>query len=856
MNSSAINQRSQQQQMLFQNSPQGNSFLSQQQIQQQQQQQQIQYQQYRMQQQQQQQQQLQQQIQQLPPQQQQQQQLMMMQQQGQNSYMQHRQQMSDVEFDQIISQNEPQRITISNGLERKFSMDSDLSISDTSINDVIASKDAFFEYVNKGPTADDDIFLDDDELEDKRRREKKTESLVEFLKNTGPDQTPSKPKKRGTGIFAGFGKKKGNKSNVAPSSQQRKHAQQELLDRQRKQQELVFRQQQNQQQQNDGRSRFQPISVAYEPITGNSKYGGGNQQALMAARNAANRAGGENSQSVQQLAEVLISTSGAEEPHPAKYLGQRPRRPESINMMNQQNGYGPQYSQTKPQDSYLDPRMQQQYSQPMQITSPVMQNMQNYPPHMLPPPPIASQPERKSSLDPRIADQLRAMTSENNRSSQVYAPNPPSNQPNYPGINNNNNFSTDDIYDEDEDKGYEDIDSDSDAMDDEVLKNTEYNAMIDVGLADVMESDAFVPLRQRVGPKRNVVFAQYVEEIPDSGDEEDDDDEFGEDDEDESDDLRDIIQQKQDDYANQENYQNEQDEQVQQQRPLSQGTQLSVPAYGNRVSSLGGSFRMSMLQEKLTAEPPKPVSTSTSTFTNTTPAPTPQIQQPQAQISQPPAPTAAVASATASQQQQQQQQPVTQPQRTRKKVRHVQIQTRGPPLREIQIQTDPVIFSLPSANTNVTSTPPPISERERTLESENTKLSEQCSTLSSQLTDLQSDRQAMLQELENMRENLRVLSSEKEQMSWKLEDDKNKFDKLSQQALKKIRELLNERQVMEVEIDGLRGQVDAFEEQYRDWEEEDEEQVGSVMAKRQSKALSKRYSELPSALFQGGGIAA
>ncbi|KAJ1534229.1 hypothetical protein HK096_004140 [Nowakowskiella sp. JEL0078] len=854
-NSPAIVQQRLQQQQLFQNSPQGNSFLSQQQMQQQQQQQQMQYQyqQYRMQQQQQQ-------NQLLPLQQQQQQQPVITQQQGQNSFIQHRQQMSDVEFDQMLTQNNPHRITISSGLERKFSMDSDLSLSDTSINDVIASKDAFFEYVNKGPSADDDIFLDDEEIEDKRRREKKTESLVEFLKNTGPDQTPTgpKPKKnRGTGIFSGFGKKKNNKAAV-PSSQQKKNAQQELLDRQRKQQELVYRQQQqNQQQQNEsgGRSRYQPISVSYDSSSGSSKYGNGNQQALMAARNAANRAGGENSQSVQQLAEVLISTSGAEEPHPSKYLGHRPRRPESINMMNQQNGYGPQFVS---QNNQQDPRMQQQYqqqqySQPMQVTSPVMQNlqnMQNYPPQMLPQPPVqSSQPERKSSLDPRIADQLRAMTNENNRSSQVFAPNPPSNQPNFPGNTNNNNFNADDIYDDDEDRGYEDIDSDSDAMDEEVLKNTEYNAMIDVGLADVMESDAFVPLRQRIGPKRNIVFAQYVEEIPDSGDEEEDEDEYGEDDDgDESDDLRDIIQQKQDDYANQGN---DQVEQVQQQRPLSQGSQgPPAPSYGNRVSSLGGSFRVSMLQDKLVAEPQKTTSTSVFTSTNTVPSTAEQEQQTQVLSAQAPVP--AVAAATT----QQTTLLVPQPQRTRKKVRHVQIQTRGPPLREIQIQTDPVTFSLPSVNTTVASTPPPISERERTLESENTKLSEQCSTLSSQLTDLQTDRQAMLQELDNLRENLRVMSSEKEQMAWKLEDDKNKFDKLSQQALKKIRELLNERQVMEVEIDGLRGQVDAFEEQYRDWDEEEEEQAGSAMAKRRSKALSKRYSELPSALFQSSGIAA
>ncbi|KAI8810629.1 hypothetical protein BJ742DRAFT_170058 [Cladochytrium replicatum] len=802
-------------------------------------------------------------------------------QQMQNHQGQHQQQkMTDDQFDRIIkNEHEPQRITLSND---RLELDSDED-SDSSINMALSSKEAFFDLVNQsaaegynnGPRRNgsgDDFDLYDDMPPQKAKR---GESLADFLRNTGPEVTgasnvapvPQKQKKRGTGIFR-FGKKGNNAGGGGGQGQQMSG---QMGGNRPNQQSPRGR------DQDGGGKKYTPLSVAYDPFQGKENSygppnGNNNSPAMMAARNVARRSLlGEESRSVQQLAEVLVTTS-ADEPHPAKFLGPRQRRPESI-MMEQQMGYnnfnqrgqggqggpqqfggpqggqgmqqggpqrnGPQqfpFQQEPPQDRAFKGPGEQSSPQPTEQGG---QNAfqgfgQPAPPPLSAPPPPQQPPSfggpqqpnqgggppnfnssRTSSLDPRVTEQLRAMSfqaSDNPRISSLGAGQRLSSfagqqqqAPYIPQIGNIGVAEDDDLYDDEEE--YEDMDSDSDGMDEEVLRNTDQNAMFDAGLAEMLE---FIPRKPYNGPPRKVEFAPFVQFMEE---EEIDDDEV-----------------------------EEEEGQQQQSRPAPPAQQPQAPPPpGQRVSSLmspqqqqqrasqfgnvsqdGGQGATPVIKQRMSSlqfggDRDAKLPGSRASYATPPPQGSPRVQpreepeqtssprvapaQPQQPPPQPPQQPPEPAAAPAAPEPASDKQAIGSTadissgggQQRKKKVRHVQIQTRGPQTREIQLQTDAV--ATPHSPTSTSS-------------NEQTEaLAGQVTTLQTQLMEVQGAQQELLAEVGRLRDALERTSGERDRAVYVMQENQGKFDKLSEQAFKKIKEMLEEQQVMEIEIQGLRSQV-------------------------------------------------
>ncbi|TPX35042.1 hypothetical protein SmJEL517_g02402 [Synchytrium microbalum] len=153
------------------------------------------------------------------------------------------------------------------------------------------------------------------------------------------------------------------------------------------------------------------------------------------------------------------------------------------------------------------------------------------------------------------------------------------------------------------------------------------------------------------------------------------------------------------------------------------------------------------------------------------------------------------------QQQQQQQQLLLQQQqmaaRPRKKVRHVQIQARGPPVAHIAIQTDPVTsdpqYDAMSAELDaLTASNQTQSSREKALQLEVTELQEVLQQLRTQAEESKLEREKQVREMESA---------------------KAKFDRLSAQAYKKIMALVKDKEALDGQVSSLQAQLKQAESQ-------------------------------------------
>ncbi|KAJ3000674.1 hypothetical protein HDV02_004359 [Globomyces sp. JEL0801] len=115
--------------------------------------------------------------------------------------------------------------------------------------------------------------------------------------------------------------------------------------------------------------------------------------------------------------------------------------------------------------------------------------------------------------------------------------------------------------------------------------------------------------------------------------------------------------------------------------------------------------------------------------------------------------------------------------KSRKKVRHVQQQTKNIQLRDMIVQTDLVVEDKSEENAQLLA-------RIAALEAE-----------------------------------VSTLKEENGMMSETMQEQKRGFDKLSAQAYKKIKELLTDRNIMSIEIKSLHAQMDQMELQYQEWTE-------------------------------------
>jgi len=151
--------------------------------------------------------------------------------------------------------------------------------------------------------------------------------------------------------------------------------------------------------------------------------------------------------------------------------------------------------------------------------------------------------------------------------------------------------------------------------------------------------------------------------------------------------------------------------------------------------------------------------------------------------------------------------------KSRKKIRHVQIQTRSPIYRNITVQTEPLSkeSSIHSPNTNdtvssMTSTDLQ-QQKQKQQEQEQQKQKEALEECQTELIASQSLVSHLRQELDKLRTEMTELMNENVRLTTTMDDSRVKFDRLSAQAYKKIKDLLAERQVMEIEIKGLKEQV-------------------------------------------------
>lgn len=70
---------------------------------------------------------------------------------------------------------------------------------------------------------------------------------------------------------------------------------------------------------------------------------------------------------------------------------------------------------------------------------------------------------------------------------------------------------------------------------------------------------------------------------------------------------------------------------------------------------------------------------------------------------------------------------------------------------------------------------------------------------------------------EALEQEVQAHRSEKETREIEMQEALSKFDRLSAQAFSKIKELLSERKIMEVEIEALKGQVERLETVFGGW---------------------------------------
>ncbi|KAJ3274574.1 hypothetical protein HDV01_002416 [Terramyces sp. JEL0728] len=120
--------------------------------------------------------------------------------------------------------------------------------------------------------------------------------------------------------------------------------------------------------------------------------------------------------------------------------------------------------------------------------------------------------------------------------------------------------------------------------------------------------------------------------------------------------------------------------------------------------------------------------------------------------------------------------------RKKKKVRHVQLQTKpmSIPTQHVNVQTEPVQIG-------------------------------------------NGNQDQLLAEIERLKAELATARTENENTVSLMQEQKRGFDKLSAQAYKKIKELLTDRNIMTIEIKSLKSQMDKMEIQFEDWAEQEVE---------------------------------
>ncbi|KAI9094355.1 hypothetical protein DFS34DRAFT_629127 [Phlyctochytrium arcticum] len=166
--------------------------------------------------------------------------------------------------------------------------------------------------------------------------------------------------------------------------------------------------------------------------------------------------------------------------------------------------------------------------------------------------------------------------------------------------------------------------------------------------------------------------------------------------------------------------------------------------------------------------------------------------------------------------------------RTRKKVRHVQIQTRGPQTAEMETQTTLTSHTLTAqiqtlsteASTLATKHAQTLSQLSSTTQAKEAS-DLQVLNLQKALDDSRAETNSLLAEVVRLRDMTRDHGREKETLQNTLQEERQRFDSLSVQAYKKIKELLMERQVLELETGTLKGQIEGLDTRHREWLEAD-----------------------------------
>ncbi|KAJ3017163.1 UNVERIFIED_CONTAM: hypothetical protein HDU68_011819 [Siphonaria sp. JEL0065] len=153
----------------------------------------------------------------------------------------------------------------------------------------------------------------------------------------------------------------------------------------------------------------------------------------------------------------------------------------------------------------------------------------------------------------------------------------------------------------------------------------------------------------------------------------------------------------------------------------------------------------------------------------------------------------------------------------RKKVRHVQIQTRGATMKTQQTMTDLTMATTDTDFSDEFNEFPSGAVVSKAQPASATVDSSTASTAGRddpepplpdpRIADLESERDFLQSQNHALQETITRLQEEANARQVEREEAQAKFDKLSGQAMRKIKELVAERQVLEVEMEGLKGQV-------------------------------------------------
>ncbi|OAJ43425.1 hypothetical protein BDEG_26787 [Batrachochytrium dendrobatidis JEL423] len=130
----------------------------------------------------------------------------------------------------------------------------------------------------------------------------------------------------------------------------------------------------------------------------------------------------------------------------------------------------------------------------------------------------------------------------------------------------------------------------------------------------------------------------------------------------------------------------------------------------------------------------------------------------------------------------------------KRRVRHVQIQTRSTQLREIQTQTD----------------------AEQTHSGLDAETAKRIEALETEVASMHDKNVSLTHKLGQTQQELSATLVSKDRIILAMDDNKKKFDGLSAQAYKKIKELLKDRQMLDIEVKVLKSQLEALDQQYQE----------------------------------------